>query len=111
MVLERRCRGARNGMEDRGRACGCLRPRATVGSRRKIHCEAPVLKQDVQKAATRWMTQNMAILPMAYGGMRQAHAGWDIPLLRMTGRASAKTTKTDAMNKSCPSSTPTLKKS
>src|SRR5436189_53655 len=64
-----------------------------------------------QKAAIRWMIQNAAILPMAYGGTRQAHAGCDTPLLRVTWRASAMKTKTDAMNKSCPSSTPTLKKS
>jgi hypothetical protein len=52
-----------------------------------------------QKCGICWMIQNAATLPMAYGGMRQAHAGFGIEMCRVTCRASEMTAKTDEMNK------------
>ena len=71
----------------------------------------PYRANHFQNAAMRWMIQNAATLPMAYGGTCQTHEGCDTPMRRVTCRASPMTAKTDAMKSSCPISTPTLKKS
>jgi len=46
------------------------------------------------------MIQNAATLPMAYGGTRQAHAGFGTAMRRVTYRASAMMAKTEPMNNS-----------
>jgi hypothetical protein len=56
----------------------------------------PVPTHRGQKAAIRWITQNAATVPMAYGGTHQAHAGDGTGVRRRAWRASAMTPKTEA---------------
>src|SRR5688572_7555920 len=64
-----------------------------------------------QKAATRSTSQKLAKPPIAYGAMRQTHAGCDQRSRCAARQPTAIRVNTAPTNSNCPISTPTLKNS